>query len=237
MNEESPPAILTPAGIWLGIRENLFIGLSILPFGLAFGAAAAAAKIPAADAVVMSLLVGAGAAQFAVLSLWTAPLPIITIVATALIVNARHVVLGAALQPYLRGLSRWKVCLVAYFMSDTAWAYTLPRMANGGRDAGILLGSAFTQVSMWVVGTYLGASLAGGGLDGHVWGLDMMMVGLFTTTLLGLWRGRDDVLPWVAAILATLAALTWLPGNWYILAGGVGAGLASLMRPEQEARS
>lgn len=224
--------VLTWNGVWVGLRENVVYGISVIPFGLAFGAAAAANKMPAMDAVVMSALVYAGSAQFAVLSLWSHPLPLLAIIGTTFIVNARLIVMGAALQPYMNGLSRWKVYLSALIMTDVSWAYTIQRMALGHRDAGLLVGTALAQWPTWILGTFIGARMGGGQIDGQAWGLDALMAGLFTTTVLGLWRGRGDSLPWLAAAAAALAALIWLPGNWYVLMAGLAAGLTGLFLPE-----
>src|SRR5690606_31700187 len=67
MQAESPSASFTRAGVWQGMKLTLPYSVSALPFGLAFGAAAGALMSPA-EAGLMSALVFAGAAQFAVLS-------------------------------------------------------------------------------------------------------------------------------------------------------------------------
>lgn len=230
------PAIVTWAGIWRGFRENILISIGILPFGFAFGAAAATANLPVLDATLMSVMVFAGSAQFAALGLWNAPLPLAAIAVTTLIVNARHIVMGAAMQPYLRGLPRAKLMLVAGLMTDSSWAYSYQRIVSAAqigapRDIGILLGCAFLQWPLWASCTAFGAWLGSSSLDSRAWGLDMVIPAYFAITVMGLWRGKDDALPWIAAVGATLAALIWVPGNWYILIGGAAAGLAGLWLP------
>ena len=49
----------------------------------------------------MSVAIYAGASQFAALDLWYAPLPLATLALTVLAVNARHILLGASLAPWL----------------------------------------------------------------------------------------------------------------------------------------
>jgi len=233
------PTVITRHGILRGMRENLLISFGLLPFGFAFGAAAATANLPVLDATLMSILVFAGSAQFAALGLWHAPLPLAAIAATTLIVNARHIVMGAAMQPYMKGLPRAKLMLVAALMTDSSWAYSYQRIVSaaqigGQRDIGILLGCAFLQWPLWAGCTALGAWLGSGSLDSRAWGLDMVIPAYFAITVIGLWRGKDDALPWIAAVGATLAALLWVPGNWYILIGGAAAGLAGLWLPMRE---
>ncbi|HEX6958381.1 MAG TPA: AzlC family ABC transporter permease [Ferrovibrio sp.] len=223
------PASFTRAGIWHGMKLTLPYSVSAFPFGLAFGAAAVAFMSPG-EAALMSALVFAGSAQFAVLSLWVAPLPLIAIVLTTLLVNARHVVMGAALHPFLTGLPRWLVFALSGGMTDGGWAITLQEMMRGRRDLGILLGTIIMQWPIWVGGTVLGAVIGSSGLDPKRWGFDVLIAGVFATAVVGMYRGRTDVLPWLAAAAATIATMLWLPGNWYILIGGLAAGLTGLLR-------
>jgi len=53
------------------------------------------------------------------------PLPILTIVLTTLVVNLRHLLMGASLYPWIAKLSRAKVYGLAFFVSDESWALTI----------------------------------------------------------------------------------------------------------------
>jgi 4-azaleucine resistance transporter AzlC len=220
--------VFTRAGVWHGMKLTAPYSISALPFGIAFGAAALGAPMSPGEAILMSGIAFAGSAQFAVLSLWSAPLPVLAIVLTCFLVNARHIVMGAAMHPFIANLPRRWVLPVAIGMTDAGWAITLQAMNNGRRDLGILLGTVIMQWPVWVGGTALGALVSSGGLDVKRWGLDVLIAGVFATSVVGLYRGRSDILPWVAAVAGTSAALLWLPGNWYILIGGLCAGLAGL---------
>jgi predicted branched-subunit amino acid permease len=46
---------------------------------------------------------------------------------------------------------------------------------------------------------------------------------VFLALIAGIWKERSNILPWTAAV----AAHHWLPGQWYILLGGL-AGSGSL---------
>ncbi len=232
MQAESPSASFTRAGVWQGMKLTLPYSVSALPFGLAFGAAAGALMSPA-EAGLMSALVFAGAAQFAVLSMWTAPLPLAALVITAFLVNARHIVMGATLHPYFAPLPRRWVLAIAGGMTDAGWAITLQTMMRGSRDLGVLLGTIIMQWPVWVGGTVIGAVIGSSGLEPKRWGLDVLIAGVFMTSVVGLYRGRSDILPGIAAAAGTAAALLWLPGNWYILIGGLAGGLAGLVQRDE----
>src|SRR5438046_2787320 len=85
----------TANGVWRGAVEIAPIAAFIIPFGIAFGVAASAKGVPADISLLMSIVIYAGASQFAVLDLWHAPLPLATLALTVLAVNARHILLGA----------------------------------------------------------------------------------------------------------------------------------------------
>jgi predicted branched-subunit amino acid permease len=53
---------------------------------------------------------------------------------------------------------------------------------------------------------------------------------MFLALLVGLWKGKADLLPWIVAALVAVAAAHWLPGKWYILLGGVAGSLAGVVR-------
>lgn len=226
-----PPATFTRAGVWHGMKLIAPFCVSAVPFGVAFGAAAVGGGLTPAEAILMSALAFAGSAQFAVLSLWTAvPLPVAAIVITAFLVNARHIVMGAALYPHVKNQPQARLLALSAGMTDAGWAVTLQAMLAGRRDLGILLGTIILQWPVWVGGTVVGVLLgSSGGMDVKRWGLDVLVAGIFATSVVGLSRSRDVVWPWAAAAAGTTAALLWLPGNWYILVGGLSAGVAGLL--------
>src|ERR1700730_12634351 len=103
----------TPKPIWPSVRASQRAARGgtqsrlhpsprfVVPFGIAFGVAASAKSVPPEIAVLMSAGVFAGASQFAALDLWHAPLPLAMLALTVLAVNARHILLGVALAPWL----------------------------------------------------------------------------------------------------------------------------------------
>jgi predicted branched-subunit amino acid permease len=47
-----------------------------------------------------------------------------------------------------------------------------------------------------------------------------------------MWKGKSDILPWAVAAVAAVAAHHLLPGQGYILLGGLAGSLAGVMRRE-----
>jgi 4-azaleucine resistance transporter AzlC len=178
----------------------------------------------------MSALVYSGAAQFIVLGLWGATLPVLGIVLTTLVVGLRHLLMGAALSPYFSKLGRLKAYGSVFFMADENWALTMSEFSKGKRDAAFLLGGGVAMFLSWTTSTLVGRTVGGALRDPERWGLDFAFTAVFLALLVGMWRGRSDLLPWAVAALVAVAAHQWLPGQWYILLGGLAGSLAGAVR-------
>ena len=189
----------TASGVWRGSVEIAPIAAFVIPFGMAFGVAASAKGIPPEISIFMSAAIYAGASQFAALDLWYAPLPLATLALTVLAVNARHVLLGAALAPWLLQVPILRRAAALLLLSDANFAQAMSARDRGETDAGILFGSGVTMWIMWIVSTAIGA-LAGSLLgDLSRFGFDAIMVAYFTAVIVGQWRSRSDLFPFIAA--------------------------------------
>ena len=73
------------------------VAAMVLPFGIAFSVAAQQAGLEDLTIIAMSMLVFAGASQFAALELWQSPVPWIPLALVVFAVNARHILMGASL--------------------------------------------------------------------------------------------------------------------------------------------
>jgi 4-azaleucine resistance transporter AzlC len=212
----------TLSGVLLGAKRAIPLALSVCAVGFVFGILARQAKLSVVDTLLMSGLVYAGASQFVALSLWTAiPFPAITIILTTFIVNLRHLLMGASLRPWFAKLSPWKVYATVFFMVDESWALTMSDFTQGGRDAGFLLGSGFLLYLAWVSSSVIGRTAGAWIQNPAQWGLDFAFTAVFTALVVGMWKGKSNLLPWIVAAVVAVAAAHWLPGKWYILLGGM----------------
>jgi branched chain amino acid efflux pump len=228
----NPPDIprFTASGVWRGCVEIAPVAAFVIPFGIAFGVAASAKQVPAEVSLLMSAAIYAGASQFAALDLWVAPLPLATLALTVLAVNARHILLGAVLAPWLLRVPRLRRLAALFFLSDANFAQAMAARERGEMDAGILLGSGLTMWVCWMAGTSVG--VAAGSLLGDLsrFGFDAVMVSYFAAIIVGQWKGRADLLPWVAAAVVALAGSYLLPPGWHIIAGALTGGIIGAWR-------
>ena len=220
----------TAQGVWRGCVEIAPIAAFIIPFGIAFGVAASAQGIAPEISIFMSFAICAGASQFAILDLWHAPLPLATLALTVLAVNARHILLGAALAPWLLRVPLLGRLAALLWLSDGSFAYTIAARERGELDAGILFGSGATMWLIWVASTGIGA-LAGSLLgDLSRFGFDAVMVTYFAAIVIGQWKGTKDLFPWLAAAAVALIGTHVLPPGWHIIAGALAGGLVGTWR-------
>jgi len=215
------PPIFTRSGAIAGARQGLPLAASIFLVGMVFGVLARHAGLTLAETLLMSFIVFAGASQFVAIGLWAFPIPVAAIVLTTFIVNLRHVLLSAALRPWFRDVSRLRTYGSLFFMVDESWALTMGQVRAGAQDRAFLIGAGLLMYLAWVSSTGVGY-LAGSAMgDLSRWGLDFAITAVFAALLVGMWRGRSDLWPWLVS--ATVAVITWrlLPGTWYIVCGAV----------------
>lgn len=212
---------ITRAGIWQGVRASIPLGLATAVLGAGFGVAARQAQLPLGATMVMTAAVFAGASQFAALALWQSPLPLIPIWLSTLAVNARFMLLGAALESWTGRRHGAKAYAAMFFLAEGPWAVAMQAKAAGARDFGVFVGSGVAVWIVWVIGTaagYLAAPLLG---DPRQLGLDLVLVLFFACALTSTWRGPRDLAPWTAAALATQLPASLVAPEWQVLVAAV----------------
>jgi predicted branched-subunit amino acid permease len=227
----SPRSPLTLEGCLYGARLTLPLLPGVAVFASAFGAAAAQKGLTFAEAVAMSAFVYAGASQMVALELWRETWSLSTILAIATltaVVNARMILMGAALQPWLAGAPRSRTIVNLFFLTDANWLLGMRYRAEGGNDQGMLLGVGIVLWLVWTLATvpgYLAGALVA---EPRRYGLDLVMPVFFSAMLVPLWRGPRLALPWAVAGAVALAVQALVPGYGFIIAGALAGMLAGV---------
>ena len=223
---------ITLPGIRKGIRVAFPVAVSVFAYGLTFGVLARQAGLSLGEAALMSVAVYAGSAQFIALGMWSSPLPAAALILTTLVVNLRHLLMGASIQPWLSRLGPRKAYPLAFFITDESWALSMRELEDGSNDLGFFIGAGVLIFAAWQMAT-LGGHLAGSAVpDPARWGLDFAFPAVFTALLVSMWKGRSNLLPWIAAALTAVIVSKFLPGKWYILLGGLVGSLAGALQHE-----
>lgn len=214
---------------YAGARACIPVVISVAAYGVVWGVLARGTGLSLLEVILMSGLVFAGSAQFVALDLWTATpatLPIGPLILAALIVNLRYLLLTATLRPLFRPDQQVKGALMMGIVSDETWAMTVGEMAKGRGTVAFLLGGGVLAYACWLATTVIGHTLGSAIDDPRSYGLDFAFTATFLALLLGMWKGRGDIIPWLVAALAAIISARLIPGSWYILIGGLVGSLA-----------
>jgi len=149
---------------WRGLRNGAPFLVMAVPFAALFGVVAADAGLQLAQTIGFSLLVIAGAAQFAALQLMLENTSIALILIAALAVNLRMAMYSAALVPHLGAAPFWQRALVAYVNFDQSYMLSVleyearPEMSVAEK-VWYFLGVAALIAPAWVLASIAGAVL------------------------------------------------------------------------------
>lgn len=230
---QEPEVTFDMAGAIVGVRQSIGLLVSDFLFPV-FGILARQAGLQLSESVLMSGFVFAGASQFASLDLWITPLPFLTIILTTLAINLRYILMGAALHPWFKNLSKPQIYASLFFMGDESWALAMREFSAGGTNASLMIGSGISQSIAWVSATALGYILSTSIKNPEKWGIDFVFTAIFVAILSSMWKKKLDFTPWVVSAAGALIASTLLPGKWYILAGGIAGSVVGYLRDGHE---
>ena len=190
---------------WAGVQAELPILLGVAPFGMIYGVLAMSAGLPASAAQAMSSVVFAGSAQFMAVKLIGLGAPVVVTILTILVVNLRHALYSASLAPYVKGLpTRWKAIL-AYLLTDEAYAVTIIRYQSDNASTSshwYFLGAGLALWTCWQISTAAGIFL--GTQIPASWSLDFTLALTFIALVVPALKDRHAV---IAALSAGMVAL------------------------------
>ena len=220
-----------------GCRDEAPLQLGVIPFGMLYGIGALAVGMPVWLAQLTSMLVFAGAAQLVIVQMLGAAAGALPIWLTAVLLNLRHMLYSASVAEHVRHLPRrWRV-LLAYLLTDEAYAVAILRYA---RPAGpgpdlrhwYFLGCGLTLWGCWQLSTALG--IAFGARIPPEWDIDFAVPLTFIALLTLLVKERAGQAAALVAALAVLAlaALPYRLGLVLAIVLGLLAGAAVARRGE-----
>jgi 4-azaleucine resistance transporter AzlC len=202
--------------------DGLGIALSSAAFGVVYGLAARQAGFSVIEGTSMSVLVFAGAAQFAAVGLVAQGVPWLGIVVLTALLNARHLLYSAALAPWFARRSRVERAASAHVLTDEAFALALPAFRTLGRhDRTTYALAAAIPAVPWMVATTVG--LVGGSLlpDPTELGIDIVFPAAMGGLAVALITDRRSVIAAVAGALVGVAVALASQSSVGIIVGGL----------------
>jgi 4-azaleucine resistance transporter AzlC len=215
-----------------GVKAELPLLVGVIPFGMIYGVLALSAGIPPGAAQAMSSLVFAGSAQFVSTQLVGKGVPTLVIILTVLVVNLRHALYSASVAPYLRQLRPFWKGLLAYLLTDEAYAVTIIHYQKGNNPTSsaeerhwFFLGAGLTLWAAWqastAAGIFIGAQIP------PSWSLDFTLALTFIALMVPNLKDSAAVAAaLVAGVMAVIAfALPYKLGLMLAALAGILTGL------------
>ncbi len=164
MTDPSPSNLFKKPAFVQGMLAGLPFILIIVPFGLLFGVVASEAGLSDLEAMAMTTLVIAGAAQFTAIQLMVENAPVAVVILTALAVNMRMAMYSASMVPHVGAAKFSTRMLIGYFLVDQTYGLAIKRYQEEPpiglpEKLQYFFGSVLVICPFWYVFSYLGTQV------------------------------------------------------------------------------
>lgn len=227
----NPPHATPRSEFLTGARDIVPLVIGAIPFGLIFGTLAQGSGLSFSAALGMSAFVFAGSSQFIALGLLAAGSSLPLIILTTFVVNLRHMLYAASLVPHVSQLSAGWKRLIAFWLTDEAFAVAIRRFnrADGSPyKHWYYAGAASLMYTTWLLCTGMGLTVGQMVPNAAAWGLDFAMVATFLGMVVPYVTTRPMVATVVVAGLVSLVA-NGLPHKLGLMVAAIAGVIAGLM--------
>ena len=217
----------------LALAEGWPILLSAAVVGMTFGVTARQSGLDLVEISGMSLLIYAGASQFAAVELVRSGAAVPAVILAAFFINLRHLLMATALRPRFAARSLTERLGLAYLLTDEAFTMGVGwyRRGRGTVTSYTVFGTALWLA--WNLATVAGALLGNRISEPRRLGVDFAITASFLSIVALAVRGKTDVL--VALVAAGASAALALSGASIVAVVGAGAlaPLATFVLPRE----
>jgi len=204
---------------------------TVLVVGTTFGVVARQSGLEPVEIVAMSLLVFAGASQFAMVQLFSQAAPAPIVIASVLFINLRHLLMATSLKPEFQRLPLARRLFAAFFLTDESFAMATGHFRRGGRSVAYYFTFAIALFVLWNLATVIGIVVGGAIGDPRRFGVDFAITATFIgIVVLALRHQEDIVIALVSALVAGALALAGASTIAVITAGAIAPLLAVFVR-------
>jgi 4-azaleucine resistance transporter AzlC len=176
---------------------------TVLVVGATFGVVARQSGLEPLQIAAMSLLVFAGASQFAMVQLFSESAPAALVIASVLFINFRHLLMATSLRAQIQRLPVAGRLVAGFVLTDESFAMATGYFRRGGRSLGYYFTFAISLYVLWNLATLAGIAIGSGIGDPRRIGVDFAITATFTGIVVLTIRHRSDA---VIAIVAALVA-------------------------------
>jgi len=189
------------------------------------------------EAMAMSLIAFAGAAQFATIGYVVAGLGWPAIALLTFLLNARHVLYSAALAPWFVGRPVGERAAAAQLLTDESFALSTAHFRRLGRfdGFGYWYAAIVTTLIPWNLATLAGVMIGAAIVDPARLGIDVIFPAAMAGLAVLLISGRRELVAAVAgAVIGVVVSIT-VSTTVGVIAGGVLGPFLGLLVPKAEA--
>ncbi|CAH0529307.1 AzlC family ABC transporter permease [Vibrio hippocampi] len=188
----------------LGVKDAIPLMSGYIPVAISFGLISLQSGFGIWETIVISSLIYAGASQFLFVAMVASGAPILLVIVMTLLVNARHLVYGPNIAPYLNR-SRWWIPLM-HGLTDQIFALALtrfPQLSEPQRIQWYTSAAVIAWLS-WILGTALGV-IVGSELVKQWPLLGEILPFALPALFLVLLAPKFDSIKWTISLLTTTA--------------------------------
>lgn len=187
-----------------------------------YGVIARQSGLSVLEASGSSLIMFAGAAQFATVGLLKDGATPIEVAVSVLLINLRHALMAASIRPFFAGVSLPRRLGLAYVLTDEAFAMSIGWFRRGHRDLSYYVTFGVGLWLCWNVSTIAGALLGAGIERPERYGVDFAITACFVAIVALSARHRADVaVALTAALIAAALRLAGASTTAVVIAGAV----------------
>lgn len=221
-----------------GVAQQLPLQIGVVPFGMVFGILGLDSGMTAWQTMLLSSILFAGTSQIVFAQLVAIAAPPAIFISSVAALNARHMLYSASMADYLRHLPlRWRLIL-AYLLTDEAYAVSIIRYQEKPANQMMhyhLLGSGLTLWLLWQIATATGI-LAGQSIPASL-ELGFAIPLIFMAIIIPLIKSKIEINAILAAGVVVITCQHLPYNSWLILAAitGVAAGtITYLLSPSSD---
>jgi 4-azaleucine resistance transporter AzlC len=214
----------------------LGIALSAGGFGFVYGLSARDAGFSPIEAMAMSTLLFAGAAQFAAVGYVASGLAWPGVILLTALLNARHLLYSAALAPWLRDVPRPRRAVMAHLLTDEAFALSIAHFERLGRgdESGYWAAAILSTFIPWNLATFAGVTVGAQIPDPTRFGLDVVFPAAMTGLAVGLITGRRELVAALGGAVLGVVFSLWAGPGVGVIVGGLGGPLLAMAVPRRD---
>ncbi|MCA1774668.1 MAG: AzlC family ABC transporter permease [Loktanella sp.] len=225
------PETTAKTAFWAGARNGAPFILMAAPFALVYGVLAVEAGLTLAQTMGFSVLVIAGASQFAALQMMVDNAAVALVLLAALAVNLRMAMYSAAMVPHIGPAPLWHRALVAYLLFDQTYIASVARYEDRpqmtvAQKVAYYFGVATPITPLWIICSLIGASV--GATIPDSWAMDFALPLFFTALVAPMLKSLPHVVA-AGVSVAVALVLSGLPSGFGLIVAALCAMLAGAM--------